>query len=393
MTWSQIGANIIVTSGSPPPNACAAGGLVASSTSMVTRTTSTPRRFPVLPVMVMVAAIACADGGTAPPQSRIEVTPGSVAMYESQSLTLTATVFDSRGVVAADLVTWTSAHPTIAQVGQDGMLFAASRGETTITATAGALSKATRVTVLRDSVPPTLDQVTIAPALVDLAAGDGMVTITFRARDAESGIRFDDVNGAPPDGPVQLRKGSERCSLVSGTTRDGVWRCLMRIHRYTRPGVWLVSVFIYDFAALQFDSATVPFTVANPRPDATLPNVTALTYTDERTTIFGVENRIVVLSASDAESGILDLEFFLADGSSQGVYACWLQPPYQWGLQGTWHPAPELTARCQVPLVASNTPVIRTISARVRDARGNVREYSSADLQQAGFITQIDIAK
>ena len=343
--------------------------------------------------MVVLAAIACADSGTAPSLSRIEITPSRVVLYESQSLALTATVFDARGAVAADVVSWTSVAPTIAQVSAEGLLFATSRGETTITATAGALSQSVRVTIMRDSVPPILDQVYIAPALVDLTAGDGKVTITFRARDAESGIRYNSVGGEPPDGPAQLVRYSDQCNLVSGTTKDGIWQCLMRIHRYTRPGVWRVRVAVYDFATWQFDTATVLFTVANPLPDAIPPTVTTLTYTDERTTVLGVENRIVVFSGADAESGILSIDFFLGDGSSQGIYGCGSQPPYQWDSQGTWHPASALTVRCPVPLVTSNVPVIRTVSARVRDARGNVREYSAADLRQAGFITQIDIAK
>jgi hypothetical protein len=255
------------------------------------------------------------------------------------------------------------------------------------------VSQSASVTVLRDSLPPTLDQVTIAPALVDLAAGDGAVTIRFRARDAESGISYTGVKGEPPNGPVQLTRYSDRCNLVSGTAKDGVWQCLMRIHRYTRPGVWRVGVTINDFGLLSFDTATVSFLVANPLPDATPPTLTTLTYTNERTTFNGQESRIVVLSGTDAESGILDIEFFLADGTSQGIYACGGAPPNQWDSQGRWQPAPEVAARCPVPLVQSTAPVIRTLSARVRDARGNVREYSSTDLQQAGFITQIDIAR
>ena len=343
--------------------------------------------------LIAVTTIACVDSVTSPSQARIEITPDRVDLYQSQSLPLTATVFDARGAISADGVTWTTALEAIANVSTDGEVFAVSPGETTITATSGSLSKSARVTVRRDSLPPVLDQVSIAPAVVDLSSGDGSVTITFRARDAESGISFNEVSGDPPVGPAQLRRYAEQCTQASGTTKDGAWQCVMRIHRYTTPGVWRALVWTHDFSILLFDSATVPFTVANPLPDTTPPVLTTLTFTNERTTFGGQESRIVVVGGADAESGILDVEFLLADGASPGVYSCGGQPPNQWDTQGKWTPAPEVTARCPVPLVASSTPVLRTLSARVRDARGNVREYSAEELQQAGFIAQIDIAK
>jgi len=355
------------------------------------RILESPLRAPL--VLCLVSAIACGGDGTSPSLARIEISPDPVTAYEQQSLTLEAAVYDARGARVPDTVTWSSASPAVIQVDSLGHAFATGRGSTTITARTRRLARTVDVAISRDSVAPIVDQLVITPAVIDLSAGDATLSINFRARDAASGIKLVYTKGEPPDGPAQLRRYSDPCSRSTGSANDGVWHCRTRFHRFSRPGTWRVVAYAEDYGLMTFDSASTSLVVQNSRPDGVPPRLTGLTFTDERTTLNGAEHRILIVSGADAESGVLDVEFFLADGVRQGLYGCGGVPEQQWDSLGVWHPAPSVTARCPVPLVASSVPVIRALSARVRDARGNVREYTTDDLRRAGFITEIDIAR
>jgi hypothetical protein len=59
-----------------------------------------------------------------------------------------------------------------------------------------------------------------------------------------------------------------------------------------------------------------------------------------------------------------------------------------------WQPVATISNRCPVPLVASATPVLRTVGlVRLLDAQGHLQVMTRADLERAGFTTVIDIRK
>lgn len=349
-----------------------------------------------LSLVTLAGSVACSPVGTEPPRSRLVIDPGSVSLYQGRADTLNATAYDDRGQVIDTYIAWSTANRQIAAVDSQGIVVANTPGQTTLTATTGLLTSTIRVTVRADSGKPQLRAIELSTPTVDLIGGDAVLSVLVRARDLESGVRFLDLSAKPSFGasPWPL---TQYCmmELESGDSADGAWRCTLRFHRYTAPGPWRVVVFVSDWRAPlpNVDSSSVGFIVSNPRTDDTPPTLTELTFTEERVTEPPhEESRIMVISATDNESGMLTAEFFLDSDSVPGIYGCGAERPRPHPFP--WTPVASVSGRCPVPLVASATPVPRTVSlVRLTDARGNVRLVNTEELARGGFVTRIDVRK
>ena len=125
-----------------------------------------------LPALV-VAILACGDGA-APPQSPggvadITIVPASALLTVGETRQFTATPRTATGDTAASVgITWSSSAPNVASVSAVGRVTATAVGEATIVASAGGISRGSRLRV----EPPQVVDLVIAPDSAVIEAGD-----------------------------------------------------------------------------------------------------------------------------------------------------------------------------------------------------------------------------
>jgi uncharacterized protein YjdB len=101
-----------------------------------------------------------------PPVASVTVAPSTASVVEGQTVQLTATTRDAKGVELTDrVVTWVSSNPSRATVSSSGTVLGILEGSATITATAEGSSASAAVTV------------TAAPPLVVDAGGDQAISL------------------------------------------------------------------------------------------------------------------------------------------------------------------------------------------------------------------------
>lgn len=111
----------------------------------------------------------------------------------------------------------------------------------------GALSRlgaprALTVRSSRDRTRPILKRFHSRPSAVDVRTTGQALTVTLRARDADSGVG--DVSAGFWARDVSVRV---RMHLVSGTRHDGVWQGTARVDRCpSQSGVWHATVHLFD---------------------------------------------------------------------------------------------------------------------------------------------------
>ena len=245
----------------------------------------------------------------------------------------------------------------------------------------------------RDDSTPTLDRLTIAPCLVDLKSGGVTVAFTLRARAQHAGIRTVAVIGTTPAG---VRPTCGVTAPAGGTTHDGTWECSWLLDRYAEPGEWQVRATVWDSVG-NLDTTLASLTVVNALPDTAPPALTQIEYPEERTPSGNGETRNLIVGGLDTESGMWRVEIFGLQNDPQLDWSCssefgwWPTPPTP---LDAWSPLQAYSPPCPIPLQESTTPVIWTIrEVRLLDMRNNRRVYSQSELEQAGFITQIDITR
>jgi uncharacterized protein YjdB len=106
---------------------------------------------------------------TAPSISSISITPEELTLAAGilQQFTATAIYTDGSSQDLVSGVSWTSSTPSVATIDASGIASILAEGTTTITATVGAFSDSTSITV----VGAHLTSITISPSAVSLAAG------------------------------------------------------------------------------------------------------------------------------------------------------------------------------------------------------------------------------
>lgn len=144
---------------------------------------------------------------TRKPVGSVIVTPPSVELTRGESVSLSATVRDTSGVVVTDRdITWRSSDPGVAIVSTSGGVTGIAAGSATITATSEGTSGSAAVTV----VNPPVASVTVEPSSASVTVG-ATTTLTATVRDANGAV----VN----DRPVAWRSSNDAVATVSP---DGV---------------------------------------------------------------------------------------------------------------------------------------------------------------------------
>ena len=125
--------------------------------------------------LALVATLSCGEGATEPPQpdpprpTTVTVTPAAVELSAlGATRQMTAEVRDQNGQpMAGAAVSWSSSDAAVATVDAQGLVTAAGNGMATVTATAGAASGSTTVTVRQ-----VVSTVAVSPPADTLIEGD-----------------------------------------------------------------------------------------------------------------------------------------------------------------------------------------------------------------------------
>lgn len=130
-------------------------------------------------VLLAAAPFATGCGGDAatseptpqPSQARVVITLSATELYEGDVVTASGVVYDRLGaVVPGATIAWSVSDPRLGEVGADGVITLLRAGALQVTATAGAITQSTTITVR----PLLVQSVTINPgtAMLRLEHGD-----------------------------------------------------------------------------------------------------------------------------------------------------------------------------------------------------------------------------
>ncbi|HIA73011.1 MAG TPA: hypothetical protein EYN99_01065, partial [Gemmatimonadetes bacterium] len=101
-------------------------------------------------IALVIGLTNCGSDGTGPGtgSNSVSISRTSVTLtFLGETIQLTATVRNDKGVPVSGQVTWSSADPTVATVSSNGLVTAIGNGEATLTATSGSLSATASATV------------------------------------------------------------------------------------------------------------------------------------------------------------------------------------------------------------------------------------------------------
>ena len=101
-------------------------------------------------IALVIGLNNCGSDGTGPGtgSNSVSISRTSVTLtFLGETIQLTATVRNDKGVPVSGQVTWSSADPTVATVSSNGLVTAIGNGEATLTATSGSLSATASATV------------------------------------------------------------------------------------------------------------------------------------------------------------------------------------------------------------------------------------------------------
>ncbi len=178
-----------------------------------------------------------------------------------------------------------------------------------------------------DEEPPRIEELSIAPATVDVSGAATTVTVTARITDAQAGFvegNFDVITSAGDwAGGIYFTAGNR----VSGNEFDGVYEIELPVPRYGPPGTWRVACYLVDDAG-NGRACPVPsafpavahetFTVVNVGPvDLLAPVVTEIGITPGTLATPGMI--AVTVSISDDWSGIRDAQLHFFDPTNAAV--------------------------------------------------------------------------
>jgi len=133
------------------------------------RETSLSTRFLTLAIIAIFGSSCDGSGATAPPSvASIAVNPGTLTLVVSQTATLSAVPYDSKGnSITGRSMSWSTADTSIATVSGSGVVTAVNLGSTTISASSEGKVGFTTVSV----VPAPVATIAVTPPTLTLAVG------------------------------------------------------------------------------------------------------------------------------------------------------------------------------------------------------------------------------
>lgn len=246
-----------------------------------------------------------------------------------------------------------------------------------------------------DTAPPAL--VSLAPdrTTIDVSGDSQTITFTLRVTDAASeGCGGVDYVAIYTVGPNRIHNAyTSVMTLVSGDELDGVRSARITIPRFSEPGAWAISQLVIkdkvgNWTKLnQADlvAAGLPggFTVVNPTPDYTGPQVASLAFSPTTVDVSAAAQRIdFSLRVTDDLSGGAYVAIYLASPSRS--HSAWTS------IRATPQVDANRSLSITIPtLVEGGTWFVHEVY--MTDAVGNVRRYSTSDLIAASFPTTFTV--
>lgn len=239
-----------------------------------------------------------------------------------------------------------------------------------------------------DRTPPTLLGFALSPDSVE--AGVDLLQLDVRASDADAGFTRAGI-GFSSGGVRQMTCVTTR--LHSGTGADGVYRCSVVIPRYLAGGTWVVDmVWVEDgnanrdtvpTAELQAAGYPTQLLVTGTVPDTVAPAITAFSFSPGSVAGNGMDSVTVTLTAEEPAEGAgvgpLDMEFEKVADPAQRRHCV---------QQGIGRLATR-TMSCRLAFAAQDAGEWRVRYIRAYDYAGNIRLLYTADVQAAGYPTQL----
>jgi hypothetical protein len=240
-----------------------------------------------------------------------------------------------------------------------------------------------------DSTAPSIDNFTLR---TPVTVGVDSIGFTITASDAGVGIEQAGVYVRQWWGGQEGAKGITCAfpSPTSGTRNNAVFRCAGPAPASLAGGEWVVdSVWARDrngnhrvMMTDQLDSAGFA-TEMHVTPDTVPPVITAFSYSPATVAGNGVDSVTVTLSASDALSGVVLMQARFQPVGNAG----------QWKdcYSGTVSARPSHSITCKLTFSAAEVGNWEVTSVWANDFLGNTKYLGTAQLQAAGYSTQLTV--
>lgn len=326
----------------------------------------------------------------------IGVAPAMPSVAVGETMQLAGTVHGVSGrPLPEQIVSWASADSSIATVTQDGTITGAKVGWTTVTATSNGRVGRAVVHVgsgSGDGVPPTLRELTFAPARVN---ADGVDSVTVTARVADPGTGVASVAVSFESATAEHATTCFALAPASGTRAEGIFRCRIAIRPFSEDGVWTVrSVEIADRAgnarsadAAMLEAAHVQTSlyVRSASPDLVAPAISAVRFSPDSVAA-GADSVRVEMDWADAGVGVHYAGArFTSPSGAQSTTCAAVAPDSGTVRAGTF--------ACRVGIAAAaEQGDWRLEHVSATDSLGNTRTLSTAELQAAGYPTRLRVA-
>lgn len=307
-----------------------------------------------------------------------------------EQVALTGKVLSGTGVQISAPVTWSTSDSTVATIDGGGNVTGVANGTAVITATAGARSGTTTVTVAPvDSAAPALTGFSVSPTTVN--AGDS-VGFNVTATDAGVGIASVAVSAVSPSFSQTASCSTQTPS--SGTINSGTFTCYAHIPVGAQAGAWnALSVTLADRRE-NTSSNTVfvgpyphTFTVVDAAPDTSKPALTGLSIAPA--SVNAGDSATLAVGVSDTGTGVSQVEASFQSPAGGQQATCISSTP----ASGTANAG---TFDCHARFPAGSVPGSWTLSfLGIVDRAGNTTFLSASQIASGGYpdsVTVIDAA-
>jgi hypothetical protein len=237
-----------------------------------------------------------------------------------------------------------------------------------------------------DYIPPTLTGFTLSPDSVRTVFDT--VTIDVAVADADTGVA--QVSTTIGNGGAGPSTGCTTSQLVSGTIRNGVFRCRMRVPGFIRSeNMFVETVTIRDRngnltemhgSELEYRGFSTQLAV---QPDTVPPTLTAFSITPTTVAANGVDSASVSMTGADSWSGVQYLEVVFKRTSDGSVRNCIGGFPYA--------PATGRTRTCALRFSPGAEGTYRVDFIRVSDHAGRFVSLDATQAQAAGYPVEITV--
>lgn len=236
---------------------------------------------------------------------------------------------------------------------------------------------------LQDYTPPALSNFTLSPGFVRTVFDT--VTVNVAALDADTGIARVEITVATPGStPLTCVLGTP----FSGTIHDGVYRCRFRLPGFittTWTEVQVVRVTdrndnVREWYTSELQARGYP-TDLEVQPDTVKPVITAFSFSPAVVAANGVDSVTVTISATDAWSGVRQLEARFRRVGDMAERNC---------IAGFTAVASR-TIKCALRFSAIETGTWRLLYLDAFDNAGVLQRLDAAQAQAAGYPVELTV--